>query len=209
MGSVLGLWRKGAGRGRALESQNAPAGPLVESGEDGRVSNGIFRIRASGNRAHTPRWVAVLFLSCLLFFFGLSPAWAAKPVAPKAPPRAVPGLRAPGGWVHGRWKRGWHGGRYGWWWRTQHRWYFYLTPVSPYPPYYGSGPMPIGALPPGGLVPVPPPVPQPPSLSSWYCVSPPGFYPFVTSCSGGWLETGVPAYVPPVPVVVVPQPGPP
>ncbi len=122
----------------------------------------------------------------------------------RPPPRAVPGLRAPHGWIRGGWKHGWHGGRFGWWWRSQGRWYFYLTPFRPYPPYYGSGPIPIGEIPPGAVAPVPPgPKVAPPSLSQWYCVSPPGFYPFVTSCSGGWMETGQPSFVP-YPVFVNP-----
>lgn len=108
-------------------------------------------------------------------------------------PKAIAGLHAPTGWTHGVWKHRWHGGRYGWWWYSGGHWYFYLVPVYPYPPYYGNGPIPIGAIP------YPPPgespyggVFEPPSLSRWYCLSPPGFYPFVTSCAGGWVLTGGP-----------------
>jgi hypothetical protein len=145
------------------------------------------------------------FLLVLTVFF-YDPAVARTRPPSKPPPKAVPGLRAPSGWVRGRWKHGWHGGRFGWWWRSQGRWYFYLTPVQPYPPYYGSGPIPIGTLPPGAVVPPVAEGPTPPSLSRWYCVSPPGFYPFVTSCGGGWIQTGTPyvPYIPtPPPVIIV------
>ncbi|MHB1543995.1 MAG: hypothetical protein ACYCVU_05340 [Gammaproteobacteria bacterium] len=97
-----------------------------------------------------------------------------------------PGLRAPRGWTQGQWKKGWHHGRYGWWWRSRNRWYFYLTPFEPYPPYYGSGPIPLTDTPAPDFFAVP--LSGTPSLSRWYCLSPPGFYPFVTSCSGGWTE---------------------
>lgn len=163
----------------------------------------------------TPRWrwpsparaVGIVALVGLAAFPHRASSTVGRPAVKEPPPRAVPGLRAPAGWTHGAWKHGWHGGRFGWWWRSQGRWYFYLTPFRPYPPYYGSGPIPIGEILPGTVLPASPVGgPSPPSLSRWYCVSPPGFYPFVTSCSGGWLETGQPALVVPYPV---PYPAPP
>lgn len=134
-----------------------------------------------------PWLIVVLF--CLA---GTGPAYAA-PGAPSAPLKVIrPGLKAPRGWTRGHWKQGWHHGRYGWWWRSRHRWYFYLTPFAPYPPYYGSGPIPVTDTPAPGFFEVP--LSGAPSLSRWYCLSPPGFYPFVTSCSGGWTEVvGPPA----------------
>ena len=38
-------------------------------------------------------------------------------------------------WVGGRWRHTWWHGRYGWWWNVGGFWYFYDTPVYPYPGY--------------------------------------------------------------------------
>ncbi len=114
-------------------------------------------------------------------------AWATP--KPARPARVQP-LKAPRGWKTGRWQKGWHHGRYGWWWRSNHRWYFYLTPIHPFPPYYGSGPIPLPGAPLAGT-----PFlmePPPPTQLRWYCLSPPGFYPFVTSCMGGWVAVDGP-----------------
>lgn len=122
--------------------------------------------------------------------FGLIVCLALLPTAagaiPKtARPARIHPLKAPHGWKVGRWQKGWHHGRYGWWWRTRHRWYFYLTPIRPYPPYYGSGPIPLPGAPLAGTPFLMEPLP--PTQLRWYCLSPPGFYPFVTSCMGGWM----------------------
>jgi hypothetical protein len=78
-------------------------------------------------------------------------------------------------WTGGHWSRSWHNGRYGWWWFAGGAWYFYNTPIYPYPGYvsdyysdddYGPGS-------PGG--------------PAWYyCANPPGYYPYVRTCSAPW-----------------------
>lgn len=129
------------------------------------------------------KWI--LFLTLCAVSIGLAPA---APLKGHPPLKSIrPGLMAPHGWTHGHWQKGWHRGRYGWWWRSRDRWYFYLTPFEPYPPYYGAGPIPLTDTPAPSFL-YPAPLTGTPSLSRWYCLSPPGFYPFVTSCSGGWTE---------------------
>jgi hypothetical protein len=36
-------------------------------------------------------------------------------------------------WRGGHWRHGNHDGRYGWWWVVGGIWYFYPTPIYPYP----------------------------------------------------------------------------
>ncbi len=129
---------------------------------------------------------AVVRLAVCLAFLAVG-AWAGPT---SARPRSPHPLKVPHGWKIGHWQQGWHRGRYGWWWRTRHRWFFYLTPIRPYPPYYGSGPIPLTGGPAVGspfLM-----EPPPPTQLRWYCLSPPGFYPFVTSCMGGWVAVDGP-----------------
>lgn len=154
---------------RALKTRYGPARP---------------RQMMTALRGHLRPHVWVL---SLLLGIGCGAVAHPLPVALHTPLKTTrPGLRVPRGWIHGQWKKGWHHGRYGWWWRSQHRWYFYLTPFEPYPPYYGSGPIPLTDTPAPDFFATP--LTGTPSLSRWYCLSPPGFYPFVTSCSGGWTE---------------------
>lgn len=82
-----------------------------------------------------------------------------------------------GHWVHAR-----HGGRYGWWWIVGPLWYFYPTPVYPYPDPY---------LPPAAIAAPPPQAAQP---QYWYyCANPRGYYPYVPQCRVSWQA------VPPTP----------
>jgi hypothetical protein len=87
-------------------------------------------------------------------------------------------------WRGGHWQHGYHGSRYGWWWLAGGLWYFYPSPVYPYPDPY---------LPPLVEVPVPMPAPAPampatpPPAQYWYyCDSAGGYYPYVPTCQGGW-----------------------
>ena len=43
-------------------------------------------------------------------------------------------------WVSGRWLHGDHLGRVGWWWIVGDGWYFYPSPVYPYPHPYAYVP---------------------------------------------------------------------
>jgi hypothetical protein len=96
-------------------------------------------------------------------------------------------------WVGGHWNHSWHNGHFGWWWFAGGAWYFYDSPIYPYPTYvadeyveddsygYGGGP------------------------TWWYCQSPPGYYPYVQSCGAPWQP--VPASPPPPPQGYGPPPG--
>ena len=88
-------------------------------------------------------------------------------------------------------------------WRGPHRFggvhrfgrpHFFFGPriVIPFGPYwapYGYPPV-VVAPPPQVYVQPSPPVPaQPPPPSYWYyCANPPGYYPYVQQCPGGWLQ---------------------
>ncbi|HEX3953478.1 MAG TPA: hypothetical protein VHW90_07890 [Stellaceae bacterium] len=93
-----------------------------------------------------------------------------------------------GRWRGGAWHHAWHNGRYGWWWDVPgYGWYFYDTPVYPYPEpsadAYGAPPQPGGG--PGGPIPGEP-GPGPGAGSWYYCANPPGYYPYVPQCYGPW-----------------------
>lgn len=102
-----------------------------------------------------------------------------------------------GNWVHER-----HEGRLGWWWVAAGMWYFYPSPVYPYPDPY---------IPPVVVVNQPPataPAPvtvqaQPPQQYWYYCDSRKAYYPYVASCPQAWRP--VPAQ-PPVPTQSAQQP---
>jgi len=80
-------------------------------------------------------------------------------------------------WRSGSWRHGWHEGRLGWWWIVAGAWYFYPEPVYPYPDPY---------IPPV-VVAQPLPQPEPPPAQFWYfCTASKGYYPYVSSCPGGW-----------------------
>ena len=76
-------------------------------------------------------------------------------------------------WRGGRWLHVSHGGRLGWWWVVGGAWYFYPTPVYPYPDPY---------QPPVVVV-----TPAPAAPQYWYyCSNPQGYYPYVPQCPTTW-----------------------
>jgi hypothetical protein len=85
-----------------------------------------------------------------------------------------------GHWIHDR-----HAGRLGWWWVVGGVWYLYPAPVYPYPDPY-----------------VPPTVAQPAQPTSvstqywYYCAPARAYYPYVTSCSEGWMQVVPPPTTP-------------
>lgn len=99
-------------------------------------------------------------------------------------------------WRGGHWGREMHDGRYGWWWNTGGAWYFYDQPVYPYP--VDVSPVVFGdddggdeGGGPGGPPPGAPPLALPPPVQSrYYCSNPPGYYPAVSSCPGGFRPAG-------------------
>ena len=76
-------------------------------------------------------------------------------------------------WRGGRWYHGSHDGRSGWWWIVGTLWYFYPSPVFPYPNPYVP---PVASVPPT----------TPTTSYYYYCQNPSGYYPYVTQCPGGW-----------------------
>jgi hypothetical protein len=71
-------------------------------------------------------------------------------------------------WRGGHWYHGWHGGRVGWWWLVGADWYFYPSPVYPYPnPYV-------------------PPYAAPGAPAWYYCPPAQTYYPYVASCPVPW-----------------------
>lgn len=109
-------------------------------------------------------------------------------------------------WSGGRWNNTCWGGRCGWWWGTGGLWYFYGTPIYPYPLvvspityaapiYYPAQPLVPYAADVSGLTPQP--------TFSYYCDDPPGYYPAVPQCSTPWHESRTlespPAELPPPP----------
>ena len=69
-------------------------------------------------------------------------------------------------WQGGRWQHLSHGGRFGWWWVVGPDWYFYDTPVYPYPDVYTPVGRPFGW---------------------WYwCDFSQEYYPYVTTCPVPW-----------------------
>ena len=71
-------------------------------------------------------------------------------------------------WQHGRWFRGPHDGRAGWWWIVGDTWYFYPRPIYPYPDPY---------VPPTAV----------PTANAWYyCAPSQAYYPYVPTCPVPW-----------------------
>lgn len=80
-------------------------------------------------------------------------------------------------WRGGEWRHEWYHGRYGWWWHVGDVWYFYDQPVYPFP--YTVSPIIIEDRPPVVYSPPPAMAPQ----YWYYCDNPPGYYPYVGTCS--------------------------
>ena len=69
-------------------------------------------------------------------------------------------------WQGGAWQHMSHNGRSGWWWVVGSDWYFFDTPVYPYPDLY----TPLGE-----------------PFGWWYWCDPYGeYYPYVTDCPVAW-----------------------
>jgi hypothetical protein len=107
-------------------------------------------------------------------------------------------------WNSGRWVHGHHDGYLGWWWVVAGLWYFYPSPVYPYPDPYTpsvvvqqSPPVIVQQAP---ATPTPPPAPAeaPSTPQYWYYCEPASmYYPYVSSCPTGWKK--VPAVPPDAP----------
>lgn len=83
-------------------------------------------------------------------------------------------------WREGHWHHGDHGHYGGWWWVVGPSWFWYASPVYPYPDAYVP-PEVVIAMPPG-----------PPPTQYWYwCEQPAGYYPYVTQCNAPWKAVTV------------------
>jgi hypothetical protein len=92
-----------------------------------------------------------------------------------------------GGYYRGYPARGYRGYGYGIYIGVPYDWY-YPYPYYPYPYYYPYYPAPTYAYPP---VVTAPETAQPPEQQEnfWYhCDDPSGYYPYVTTCPGGWKK---------------------
>ncbi len=97
-------------------------------------------------------------------------------------------------WRGGHWFHGRHDGRRGYWWVAAGIWYFYPSPVYPYPDPYTPPVMVINQQPPVMVAPPAPAPAQQPAQSWYYCNSAKGYYPYIPSCPEGWKS--VPAQPP-------------
>jgi hypothetical protein len=84
-------------------------------------------------------------------------------------------------WHSGHWHHGWYGPRIGWWWVVGPSWSYYPEPVYPYPPLMVEQVAPVETAALG-------PAPQ----QSWYyCDAAKAYYPYVSTCPGGWKAVPV------------------
>jgi len=86
-------------------------------------------------------------------------------------------------WQHGHWFHGLHDGRTAWWWAIDGGgFYAFDQPIYPYPDYsedyYAADPYASQPL-------AESPYPTQPNVY-YYCQDPPGYYPTVQECPGGW-----------------------
>lgn len=150
---------------------------------------------ASGKHAPGPKGGAAPGGAAAQHGFRTGPAAFARPVRGDFRGRGDPALwsaqdRAV--WGGGHWHQEMHDGRFGWWWVVLGVWYFYDQPIYPFPDFVSE----IVALPPA-LVPSPGPVvaplgPPPPQFW-YYCDNPPGYYPYIQTCSTSFRAIPVPA----------------
>jgi hypothetical protein len=92
-------------------------------------------------------------------------------------------------WRGGNWHHGRHGGRLGWWWVVGGIWYFYPSPIYPYPDPYTPPVTVIEQQQPPVVVAPQTDVqvqPQQPAQVWYYCDAAKGYYPYVPSCPSGW-----------------------
>ena len=84
-------------------------------------------------------------------------------------------------WRSGLWTHGRHDGRMGWWWVVGPTWYFYPSPVYPYPSPW-EPPM-VVPMAPGGS-----PPPAPAAIHWYFCPNSNNYYPYISTCVSGWVQ---------------------
>jgi len=144
-------------------------------------------------QAGSARTVAVGLLACACVLSAAAQQQPRKPPPPGARPHWRGDIQRFHEhdwqlWRGGHWRHGSHTGRAGWWWVVGGTWYFYPTPVYPYPNPW-EPPLVEYVAPPAGS-----PPPPPPAQYWYYCESAKSYYPYVPTCPGGWKQ--VPATPP-------------
>lgn len=83
-------------------------------------------------------------------------------------------------WRTGAWRHDWHGGRLGWYWVVGGIFYYYNTPIYPYPSPYV----------PNVAVSIPTSSIQATNFPSvwYYCEASNNYYPYVAQCTSGWVQ---------------------
>lgn len=113
-------------------------------------------------------------------------------------------------WQRGYWFHGTYSGHVGWWWIVGPGWYFYETPMYPYPPASAQPvyvvQVPNAPPPPPAAAPGPPTgtnsvlvtAPTAPTKSngsaqafSYYCEKSKNYFPLIKTCDGRWIATPV------------------
>jgi len=97
-------------------------------------------------------------------------------------------------WRGGHWNRTCFDGRCGWWWFAGGQWYFYDSPIYPYPVVVSN----VAYVAPVAAAPViavaaPLTVAPPPKLY-YYCDNPPGYYPQVANCNTQFRQVAAPPH---------------
>ena len=100
-------------------------------------------------------------------------------------------------WHGGHWLHEIHEGRDCWWWIVDGLWYFYPSPIYPFPDPYTPPEVVLAPAPVG---------PAGPPSYVYYCANPSGYYPYVGRCFTAWqrMVTGV-TVAPPQPAPVLDQ----
>jgi hypothetical protein len=111
-----------------------------------------------------------LLLALLIALAAPGDSQAAVPGA--GPSRGGIDRSAADGWSGGLWTRGFHEGRFGWWWTVGPSRYWYAQPAYPYPAY-PYGPQDTGAQ----DYPAQQGAGAPPDEYWYYCNEPKGYYP--------------------------------
>ncbi len=75
-------------------------------------------------------------------------------------------------WRGGHWTHGWHHRRFGWWWFAGGVWFFYDTPIYPYPEVVSTVYVDESSADYGQYW--------------YYCNDPQGYYPYVRACNVPW-----------------------
>ncbi|MCX6786627.1 MAG: hypothetical protein NTU85_02320 [Candidatus Kaiserbacteria bacterium] len=100
-------------------------------------------------------------------------------------------------WHSGSWRHDHYRGMYGWWWVVGGMWYFYPSPIYPYPQVIPEvvfeAPPVVVVESPVMAVPIERPllVVQPQQQFSYWCDNPEGYAPYVEKCNSEWRRVSL------------------